>query len=98
MTQTTPDDEGCMTEEVPVLHALPLRLSVCPAAIIDHFETNDRVNGLSRRQLLEIGEHVLTSDAFYKAFHEALCEAVEEIAGFHPDQGIDDDDDDYESD
>lgn len=89
-TKKTPD-EGVVTEEFPVVNSLPLRLAVCPQAIIDHFENDARVTDLPREQLLEIGEHVLTSDAFYAAFHEALCVAVEEVAGFHPDKGTDDD-------
>lgn len=84
-------DEGVMTEEFPVVNSLPLRLAVCPQAIIDHFENDEQVTSLPREMLLEIGEHVLTSDVFYKAFHEALCVAVEEIAGFQPAEERDDD-------
>lgn len=73
-------------ERVLLSNSLPLRLAVCPSAIREHFEMDDAVAELSKAQLMEIGEHVLTSDTFYQAFHEALCAAIEDVAGFNPDQ------------
>lgn len=83
--------EEVMQEEVPVIRSLPLRLSLCPEAIQQHFETDERVANLPRAKLLDVGEYVLEDDTFYEAFHEALCTALKELAGFDPDDRLTDD-------
>lgn len=36
-------------------------------------------------------DHCDWATAYVQPFHEALCVGVEEVAGFHPDKGTDDD-------
>lgn len=80
-------------ETVPELCGLPLRLSVSPTAIREHFETSLRVLNMSDQKLAEIGAAVLQDDELYEAFNLALREAFEDLAGFDPDEDEEDEED-----
>lgn len=82
-----------VAETYPSISGLPLRLSLTPRAIREHFEDISRVQRLGERTLVLVGEHVLTSDDFYRAFHAALRAAFEEVCGFDPDDELEDDED-----
>lgn len=87
------------TETVTVVRGLPLRLSLDPDAILQHFEGHegeDQLAELTREQLLEIGEAVLTGDTLYDAFNRALRDEIRERHGFDPETGETDEDEEDE--
>jgi len=72
-------------EVFPVVDGLPLRLAVTPDAVRDHFEAGEEpqaalVAAMSDEQLCLVGEVVLCDDRLYRAFHECLMSAVDEVA------------------
>lgn len=58
-----------------------LRLSFVPKAIREHFECDDDdpTEGLTDEQLREVGLIALTDDGIYRAFHESLVWALDEV-------------------
>lgn len=72
-------------ESFPVVDGLPLRLSLVPDAIREHYADSTDVQRMSNTQLHAIASRVLTSDAFYADFHNALTEAFRDEYGFDPD-------------
>ena len=74
-----------VVERVPVVDGLPLRLSLEPDAIREHFEYSDRVQSLSDEQLMDIGAIALCDDRLYRGFNLALRAAILRNEGFDPD-------------
>jgi hypothetical protein len=81
-----PDKLLSVVESFPVVRGLPLRLSLVPDAIRDHFDTSDAVESLTDDELMNVGEEVLDSQEFYDAFHAALVSAFVKLHGFDPDR------------
>ena len=76
------------TEEIVTYRGEPLRLSLEPVAIRQHFEScgkaGERLAALSDETLADIGLAALASDLLETAFNHALRDACQEIAGFDP--------------
>lgn len=72
------------TEVYPVVDHVLLRLSVTPEAVREHYADSALVRGMTDAELARVGEHVVTSDELYDAFHRCLQVAFEEIYGVDP--------------
>lgn len=71
-----------------VVDSIPLRLSFDPQAIREHFcdsPHGNRVWLLSDFELAQVGLDALRADQVYKAFHDALTNAMIRLHGFDPD-------------
>lgn len=66
-----------VSEIFPTVGGVPLRLSLTPEAIWEHFDGYDL--GLTEEQLRHVGIGVLFDDSFNAAFHDALVRHTCEI-------------------
>lgn len=89
---TTPSQ--LVVETYPVVNSAPLRLSLTPSAIREHYDgSSPGIDNLTDEQLLAVGNSVLCSDELYRVFHEELQLAIEELYGLDPEADDGDEDD-----